>query len=132
MNRSLLDAYRQGNESAAEQLVKEHIGLVRRVVGRMALQLPPSVDREDLEVVGILGLLNAAKSKGVDVPGTLAISGYDNTPQAALPLIGLTSIDQRGKELGHLAAQTLLSRISGRTAAEHRLIDPILVQRTSS
>ncbi|WP_201455714.1 LacI family DNA-binding transcriptional regulator [Tropicimonas marinistellae] len=79
-----------------------------------------------------VGLLNAAKVKGIDVPGRLAIAGYDNTPEAALPLIGLTSIDQCGGELGKLSAATLLSRIAGRTGAKHHIVDPVLVQRTSS
>lgn len=59
---SILRAYREGKPSAAEQLVKDHLGLVRSVVGRLAVQLPPGVDREDLEEVGIIGLLSAAHS----------------------------------------------------------------------
>lgn len=82
----------------------------------------------DLDAVPIL---NAAKMAGVRVPEDLAIVGYDNSPVAALPLIGLSSMDQDPLRLGALATQTLLSRIGGRTVAEHILIEPGLVPRGS-
>jgi RNA polymerase sigma factor for flagellar operon FliA len=62
MSTDLLEAYRAGRSDSADELVKRHLPLVRRVVGRLAVQLPPNVGREDLEEVGILGLLNAAKN----------------------------------------------------------------------
>ena len=77
-------------------------------------------------------LINSAKMAGIRVPQDLAIIGYDNSRIAALPLINLTSIDQSGPGLGALATETLMSRIAGRTDALHHLIEPKLVQRTSS
>ncbi|MBS1301366.1 LacI family transcriptional regulator [Loktanella sp. SALINAS62] len=77
-------------------------------------------------------LLNEAKVRGIDVPNQLAIVGYDNTPAAGLPLIGLSSIEQRGTEIGRLAADTLLSRIGGRATPQHILVEPELVLRSSS
>jgi len=62
MSSELLAAYRAGKSDSVEELVKAHLPIVRRVVGRLAVQLPPNVGREDLEEVGILGLLTAAKS----------------------------------------------------------------------
>ena len=76
-------------------------------------------------------ILNAAKMAGIRVPEDLAIIGYDNSPVAALPLIGLSSMDQDPLRLGALATQTLLSRIGGRTVAEHIRIDPTLIRRNS-
>jgi RNA polymerase sigma factor for flagellar operon FliA len=58
----LLEAYRSGAPHSADELVRTHLPLVKRVVGRLAIQLPPNVGREDLEEIGILGLLNAAKN----------------------------------------------------------------------
>ncbi len=43
-----------------ERLILEHVGLVRYIVGRVSARLPESVDREDLESAGILGLIKAA------------------------------------------------------------------------
>ena len=62
MSTELLAAYREGRPDAADLLVKSHLPLVRRVVGRLAVQLPPEVGREDLEAIGILGLLIAARN----------------------------------------------------------------------
>lgn len=43
-----------------ERLILEHVGLVRYIVGRVAVRLPDSVEREDLESAGIIGLIKAA------------------------------------------------------------------------
>jgi len=43
-----------------ERLILEHVGLVRYIVGRVAIRLPDSVEREDLESAGIVGLIKAA------------------------------------------------------------------------
>lgn len=51
-----------GNGSPAEgQLVEQHLGLVKTVVGRVAMSLPPHVDMEDLYSAGLVGLLNAIR-----------------------------------------------------------------------
>jgi len=44
-----------------EQLVEQHLGLVKTVVGRVAMSLPPHVDAEDLYSAGMVGLLNAVR-----------------------------------------------------------------------
>lgn len=94
-----------------------------------------SVDRpravfvwSDLDAVP---LINMARSKGIRVPEDIAIIGYDNSPMAALPLVGLSSIDQNPEAMGSQAAETLLSRIDGRTTASHLLIEPHLKIRPS-
>ena len=76
-------------------------------------------------------LVNIARSMGLRVPEDLAVIGYDNNPLAALPLVDLSSIDQAGRRLGALAAETLLSRMDGRNAPHHILLEPSLVRRTS-
>lgn len=78
-----------------------------------------------------LALINAAKTRGLRVPEDIAIIGFDNCPAAGMPLIELASVDQNGRQLGALAAQTILSRLDGRTTAEHILLDPELVERNS-
>lgn len=76
-------------------------------------------------------LVNIARAQGLRVPEDLAIVGYDNSPLAALPLVELSSIDQSGRRLGALAAESLLSRMEGRTAPHHILLEPKLVRRSS-
>lgn len=43
-----------------DRRVVDYLPLVRYVVGRLCLDLPPSLDREDLYGFGVLGLLHAA------------------------------------------------------------------------
>jgi RNA polymerase sigma factor FliA len=43
------------------QLVEKHVPLVRNVVGRVAMTLPPHVDGEDLYSAGLTGLLSAVR-----------------------------------------------------------------------
>lgn len=43
-----------------DQLILEHLPLVRHLVGKMVAELPPGVDVENLESAGVLGLVEAA------------------------------------------------------------------------
>lgn len=76
-------------------------------------------------------VLNEAHLRGISVPDALSVVGYDNTPVAQMPLVGLSSVDQRGEKLGELAAKALLSRLAGRKNPEHVLVDPELFLRRS-
>lgn len=51
----------QKSTGSADALVEEHLGLVRQVVGRMKMNLPPHVDGDDLYSVGVVGLIAAAQ-----------------------------------------------------------------------
>jgi RNA polymerase sigma factor for flagellar operon FliA len=48
--------------SARDQLILDHVPLLRHIAGRMALDLPGSLERDDLEAIGMLGLISAADS----------------------------------------------------------------------
>lgn len=48
-------------DSSEEELVKRYLPLVKTVVGRMAISLPPHVDLQDLQSAGLIGLLNAVR-----------------------------------------------------------------------
>jgi len=77
-------------------------------------------------------LINAARMSGIRVPEDLAIIGYDNSPMAAIPLVGLTSVDQNAAHLGRTAAEMLLGRVDGREEARHLLIEPHVKMRGST
>ena len=51
---------RPGSEIEA-QLVEKYVPLVKNVVGRLAMSLPPHVDGEDLYSAGLTGLLSAVR-----------------------------------------------------------------------
>lgn len=52
-----LDVARQ---SMRDQLILEHLPLVRHLVGKLTAELPSGVDVENLEAAGVLGLVEAA------------------------------------------------------------------------
>lgn len=47
--------------AAEEDMVLQHLPLVRTVVGRLAMNLPSHVDQDDLYSSGLVGLLNAVR-----------------------------------------------------------------------
>ena len=60
------------------------------------------------------------------------MAGYDNIKQAGHPLIGLTSVDQPGEQMGASVVSLLLERLAGRTDAVHEVAAPRLVPRSST
>lgn len=48
--------------AAEDDMVQQHLPLVRQVVGRLAMGLPSHVDQDDLYSSGLVGLLNAVRN----------------------------------------------------------------------
>lgn len=78
------------------------------------------------------GALAAAQGRKVDVPGQLSVVGFGNTERAQLPHVGLTTVDQSRQLLASEAVRLLFERIEGRSAAEHIVIPPSLVERSTT
>jgi LacI family transcriptional regulator len=76
-------------------------------------------------------LLSECRAAGIRVPEDLAIVGYDDSPPAAIPLVGLSSINQHPIRIGEASGDLLLSRIEGRATPQHLLIQPEIVIRSS-
>jgi len=51
----------QKNLSARDKLIVEHLNLVKYVVNRMTINLPPGVEKSDLISIGSWGLIDAAQ-----------------------------------------------------------------------
>jgi LacI family transcriptional regulator len=77
-------------------------------------------------------VLSIALEMGLSTPDDIAIVGYDNSPVCALAQNSLTSVDQPDALLGQTAARLVLERIGGRALAQHVVLQPRLVARTSS
>lgn len=77
-------------------------------------------------------VLSVARELGLDVPGDIAVVGYDNTSYCDLATMALTSVDQSGQQLGLQAARLLIERIKGRSHPEHFVTTPRIVARASS
>lgn len=73
------------------------------------------------------------KRHGLRIPEDIAVVGFTNSQIATLTDPGLTSVDQKGYEMGQIAATLLLERIENpRKPLENRVITSELVIRGSS
>lgn len=55
-----------GSKSAREKLILKYTPFVKRIVGRLAMNLPDNVDRDDLISYGMLGLIDAIEKFSLD------------------------------------------------------------------
>lgn len=76
--------------------------------------------------------ISVATEMGLSIPEDLAIVGYDNNMFCDLAQNSLTSVDQSGELMGLQVARLLVERIGGRATAEHFVVTPRIVARSSS
>ncbi|MCX9193390.1 LacI family transcriptional regulator [Carbonactinospora thermoautotrophica] len=80
-----------------------------------------------------VGVLQAARARGVSVGRDLAVVGFDDTPSAALLTPTLTSVSQPVEEAARLLVDMLVTRLAGhRPSRRAVLLEPTLVVRESS
>ncbi|GIV59804.1 FliA/WhiG family RNA polymerase sigma factor [Rhodocaloribacter litoris] len=102
---------REPNEANREAVVLAAIPLVRSVVGRLSIPDHPLATREDLENVGILGLLQA-------------LEGYD--PERGTPFVSYAYGRIRGALVDYLRSIDALPRERRRKLAEaHQALDTL-------
>src|SRR5690242_20799658 len=63
---SVASEYLQLQKQSADELVRQHAPLVRRIAYHLMGRLPPSVDVGDLIQSGMIGLLEAARHYATD------------------------------------------------------------------
>ena len=97
------DFLQHGNPAARESLALHYLYLVGYIYGRIAINLPPHIDREDLEHQGVLGLL-------------AALDNFDTSKGVKFETYA--SIRIRGAVIDYLRKQDLLSRPVRKRAAE--------------
>ena len=51
---------------ARNEMIMDHLYLVKYVVNRMTMNLPPGVTKDDLHAIGSMGLIDAAKKFNED------------------------------------------------------------------
>ena len=78
-----------------------------------------------------------AHRKGLDVPGDLAVAGFDDTPLATTVWPELTTVRQPIADMAREAVRMLIEQIRGRRAGEapgvtHKLVKFALIKRESS
>ena len=65
-----------------------------------------------------MGALVAIREAGLEIPGDVALMGFDDTPTTRLVTPPLTTVTQFQEKLGRRAAEMLFERLDG-TAPEH-------------
>ncbi len=79
-------------------------------------------------------VLRAMEEKGVDCPGDIAVTGYDDSYLAATCRVPLTTVTHPQERLGEMAAELLLRLIreGGQAEDTNIVIEPELVVRAST
>jgi len=80
-----------------------------------------------------IGVIEVADEAGVDIPGQVSVTGYDNIALARMGRIDLTTVEQPAEELGRIAARLLRERVEdGRREARHIVLPPTLIVGSTS
>jgi LacI family transcriptional regulator len=81
-----------------------------------------------------MGIINYFNLKGIDVPGTVSILGFDNTSYAESGLIPLTSVSQTPYILGQTLGKQMVTDLSAEDghAHQHVVFQPQIVERSST
>ncbi len=78
--------------------------------------------------VSAMGAIRAMNECCLRVPEDVSVVGFDDIASAAFQTRGLTTVRQPLREMGRLAAETLLQRISGKFNAENPAPEEIVVK----
>ena len=81
-----------------------------------------------------IGVMKAARDKGLDVPGDLSIVGFDDLPMASRVWPNLTTVRLPIRDMGRMAAEKLTAGLRGLdpAALTQPEVDPSLVVRDSA
>lgn len=79
-----------------------------------------------------LGVLRAARVRGIDVPGQLSLVGYDDGPDSAFYSPPLTTVHQDFGLLGERALNLALAKIGMPHAAPQDMLEPALIIRETT
>jgi LacI family transcriptional regulator len=68
-----------------------------------------------------LGVIEAARVRGLRIPGDLSVVGFDDTPVARLAAPPLTTVRQPLREMGAIAVRTALRLVAGERVDFHHV-----------
>ncbi len=82
--------------------------------------------------VTALGVIDAARALGLDVPGDVSVVGFDDIPQAAQSYPALTTVRQPLEEMGHMAVRMVNALVDGTRDESDLVVLPTnLVERNT-
>jgi LacI family transcriptional regulator len=84
------------------------------------LREPPSAIFAGSDEVA-LGILEAARARGLRVPEDLSLVGFDDTEVARLASPPLTTVRQPLREMGAVALRTALQLVAGEQVSSHHV-----------
>src|SRR5690625_538016 len=79
-----------------------------------------------------IGAMHALIERGIDVPGDVAVVGFDDIPIAGNVTPSLTTMAQDTRRAGRLLVETLIDRIEGRPVDNIKLPTRLVVRRSSA
>jgi len=129
---ALTDAGLSENELIYYGAFKEQSGYELTNQAMMQLPRPTAIFGANNFIA--MGIIKALHDLKLDVPDDISVVGFDDLPDSMFIKPFLTVARQRAYEMGQLATELLLKRISGELSQEHReLILPIeILVRESS
>jgi DNA-binding LacI/PurR family transcriptional regulator len=77
-----------------------------------------------------IGAMRALSEAGLDVPGDVAVVGFDDIPAARITTPALTTVRQDTVRAGELLVETLVSLVDGHPAQSQRLATELVVRRS--
>jgi RNA polymerase sigma factor for flagellar operon FliA len=115
--------YRDNEE---EVLITSHLPKVKYLADRMAMKLPPSIEKDDLYGAGVLGLIDAAKR--FDKSRGIAFTTFAETRIRGAILDSLRALDWASRSIRKRArdVQAAFSKVEqekGRTATEEEVAE---------
>lgn len=78
------------------------------------------------------GVYAATRRLGIDVPGEVSVTGFDNHPMSALLTPPLTSVDWDIEGIVHSAVRVIVGGIEGKPRRRRIVCEPSLLQREST
>ena len=120
--------YREDYENIRESLILDNLPLVKYIVDKLSVYLPPSVDRDDLIEAGIIGLIDAVDK--YDPEKNCKLSTYARFRIKGAILDELRSLDiipksmrQKSKQIEEL--HTRLESKLGRSPTDKEMADEL-------
>lgn len=103
------------------------------LAGRLLDGRPPPTALVCVSDLAAHGALSAVAERGLRPGHDIAVTGFDDTPSAAIPGVELTSVSQPIEQAGREVVRMVLGQLADSGGPEtHRLLEPRLVIRSSS
>ena len=98
----------------------------------LALDDPPTAVFAASDSIAV-GVIRTARKRGLDVPGDLSVVGFDDTYNAMWVEPPLTTVQQPLRQMGRVAARTVLDLAAGKVPDSHHVqLATTLVVREST